>query len=98
MIDVSQVIVSVDAQRQGEAVVIRPQLQSPTPLTLQYRMTVRQSSGNGTSSVDQSGDLQSGAEGASVIRLSMPANASCQVHLEVFQGDMLVKAVDSDCS
>nr|GEX44184.1 transaldolase [Tanacetum cinerariifolium] len=35
--------------------------QAPAALTLQYRMTVRQSSAQGTSAIDQQGDLQSGA-------------------------------------
>ncbi|KFE57035.1 curli-like amyloid fiber formation chaperone CsgH [Pseudomonas syringae] len=96
MIDLSQLIVSIDAQRQGEVVLIRPQLQNPTPLTLQYRMTVSQRSASGTSSVNQSGDLQSGNNG-SLISLSMPADATCQVRLEVFQDDRLVKTADSDC-
>ena len=96
MIDISQLSVSIDAQRQGEAVLIRPRLQSPTPLTLQYRMTVSQRSASGTSSVNQSGDLQTGNTG-SLISLSMPVDAICQVHLEVFQGDQLVKTADSDC-
>ncbi|SQF99762.1 Uncharacterised protein [Paucimonas lemoignei] len=96
MIDISQLSVSIDAQRQGEAVLIRPRLQNPTPLTLQYRMTVSQRSASGTSSVNQSGDLQTGNTG-SLISLSMPVDAICQVHLEVFQGDQLVKTADSDC-
>ena len=96
MIDISQLSVSIDAQRQGEAVLIRPRLQNPTPLTLQYRMTVSQRSASGTSSVNQSGDLQTGNTG-SLISLSMPIDAICQVHLEVFQGDQLVKTADSDC-
>ncbi len=96
MIDISQLSLSIDAQRHGEAVLIRPQLQSPTPLTLQYRMTVRQSSASGTSSINQSGDLQSGAAG-SLVTLSMPSGASCQVHLQVFQDDKLLKEADSDC-
>lgn len=96
MIDISQLSVSIDAQRQGEAVLIRPRLKNPTPLTLQYRMTVSQRSASGTSSINQSGDLQSG-NNASLISLSMPADATCQVHLEVFQDERLVKTVDSDC-
>lgn len=97
MIDVAQLILSIDAQRHGEAVQIRPQLQSPTPLTLQYRMTVRQSSASGTSSINQSGDLQSGGTG-SLVTLSLPTGASCQVHLQVFEGDKLLKEADSDCT
>ena len=96
MIDLSQLSVSIDAQHQGEAVLIRPRLENPTPLTLQYRLTVNQRSASGTSSVNQSGDLQSG-DSASLISLSLPADATCQVHLEVFQNDRLVKSADSDC-
>ncbi|MCD5995615.1 hypothetical protein KDX38_18550 [Pseudomonas sp. CDFA 602] len=96
MIDVSQVVIAVDTQRVGESIIIRPMLQSPSALTLQYRMTVRQSSSNGTSSINQNGELHSGTD-ASVVQLSMPAGASCQVHLEVFQDDTLLKQVDSAC-
>jgi hypothetical protein len=97
MIDAAQAVISINTQRQGEVVVIRPQLHSPTPLTLQYRMTVRRNSANGTSSIDQSGTLQNDNT-ASLISLSMPAGASCQVHLEVYQNDRQVQQIDSDCS
>lgn len=97
MIDTSQLVVSIDTQRQGEMMLIRPQLRSSTPMTLQYRMTVRRRSANGTSSIDQSGDLHSDSAG-SLISLSMPAGASCQVHLEVFQDDRLIQQVESDCA
>lgn len=97
MIDAAQLVVSIDTQRHGEAVLIRPQLHSATPLTLQYRMTVRRSSINGTSSINQSGDLQSDTAG-SVISLSMPAGSSCQVHLDVYQDDRLIQQIESDCS
>ena len=96
MIDISQLVVSIDTQRNGEAVLIRPQLQSPTPLTLQYRMSVRQSSSNGTSSISQSGDLQSGTS-SSVVQISLPSGATCQIHLEVLQDNQLLKQLDRDC-
>ena len=97
MIDVSQLVVSIDAHRQGQAVLIRPMLHNPMPLVLHYRLTVRQSSAAGTSSIDQSGDLQSGTA-SSVISLSLPAGASCRAYLQVFDNDRLVREVDSDCS
>ena len=97
MMDTSQPVVSIDTQRQGDTMLIRPHLRSSTPLTLRYRMTVRRSSTNGTSSINQSGDLQSDSAG-SLISLTMPAGASCQVQLEVFQNDRLVQQVESDCA
>lgn len=96
MIDISQMVVSIDTQRQGETVLISPQLQNPTPLTLQYRLSVRQSSNNGTSSINQSGDLQSGSS-SSVVQISLPSGATCQIHLEVLQDNQLLKHVDQDC-
>lgn len=96
MIDVSQLAVTIQTQRNGEAVLIRPHLQSPTPLTLQYSMTISQNSHAGTSSISQSGELQSDTP-AGLVQLSMPSGARCMVHLEVFQYDRLIKAVDSTC-
>ena len=75
MMDVSQLAVSVDTQRHGAMVVIRPHIENPVPLTLQYRMTVSQKS----------------------VSLNLPAGGTCQVHLQVFQQDTLVKEVDSAC-
>ena len=96
MIDISQMVVSLDTQRHGETVLISPQLQNPTPLTLQYRLSVRQSSSNGTSSINQSGDLQSGSS-SSVVQISLPSGATCQIHLEVLQDNQLLKQLDQDC-
>ncbi|MGV8917245.1 MAG: curli-like amyloid fiber formation chaperone CsgH [Pseudomonas sp.] len=96
MMDFSQLAVSIDTQRNGGVVMVRPHIENPTPLTLQYRMTVRQNSAGGTSSINQQGDIQSGVMSSSVT-LSMPAGATCQVHLEVFEQDVLVKAVDGSC-
>ena len=59
-------------------------------------MTVRQSSAQGTSAIDQQGDVQSGVLANSVC-LTLAADATCQVHLEVFDQTRLLKAVDSDC-
>jgi hypothetical protein len=70
--------------------------QAPAALTLQYRMTVRQSSAQGTSAIDQQGDLQSGVL-ANSVSLTLAADATCRVHLEVFDQTTLLKAVDSDC-
>lgn len=96
MMDFTQLVVTVDAQRSGSAVVIRPHLENPAPLTLQYRMTVRQDSAQGTSAINQQGDLQNGVA-ANSVSLNLPAEATCQVHLEVFDRTTLIKAVDSDC-
>lgn len=96
MIDISQLVVSIDTQRNGEAVLIRPQLQSPTPLTLQYRLSVRQTSSNGTLSSSQSGDLQSGVA-SSFVQISLPSGATCQIRLEVLQDNQLLKQLDRDC-
>jgi hypothetical protein len=96
MMDFSHMVVTVDTQRDGHTVVIRPSLQNPAALTLQYRMTVRQSSTQGTSAIDQQGDLQSGVL-ANSVSLTLAADATCQVHLEVFDQTRLLKAVDSDC-
>jgi hypothetical protein len=96
MMDFKQLVVTVDAQRNGSTVVIRPHLENPAPLTLQYRMTVRQISAQGTSAINQQGDLQNGIA-ANSVSLNLPAEATCQVHLEVFDRTTLIKAVDSDC-
>ena len=95
--DLTQLVVTVDAQRSGSTVVIRPRLENPAPLTLQYRMTVRQNSAQGTSAINQQGDLQSGVA-ANSVSLNLPPEATCQVHLEVFDQSSLIKSVDSDCS
>ena len=96
MMDVSQLAVSIDTQRHGAMVVIRPHIENPVPLTLQYRMTVSQKSVNGTSSINQQGDVQSGVL-ANSVSLNLPAGGTCQVHLQVFQENTLVKEVDSAC-
>lgn len=94
--DFSQLAVSIDTQRHGAMVVIRPHIDNPFPLTLQYRMTVSQSSAHGTSSINQQGEVQSGVAGNSV-SLNLPADGTCQVHLQVFQQDTLLKEVDGSC-
>ena len=97
MMDFSQLAVTIDAQRHGAVVVIRPHIENPVPLTLQYRMTVQQSSANGTSSINQQGDVQSGVP-ANTVTLNMPADATCNVHLQVYRDNYLIKEVDSACS
>ncbi|MDB6048708.1 MAG: hypothetical protein JWR17_1454 [Pseudomonas sp.] len=94
--DFSQLAVSIDTQRNGAIVMIRPHMENPTPLTLQYRLTVRQSGAGGNSFINQQGDIQSGAPSSSV-RLSLPAGATCQVHLEVLQEKTLIKQVEGSC-
>jgi hypothetical protein len=96
MIDYSQLAVSIDTQRDGGIVVIRPHLENPTPLTLRYQMKVSKSSSGGTSEILQGGELQSGIEG-SIVRLSLPEGAVCNVRLQVFDHQALVKAVDRQC-
>lgn len=97
MMDVSQLAVSIDMQRLGGVVIIRPHIENPTPLTLHYRMAVQQSSASGNAGMSQEGEVQSGVSGNSV-SLNMPAGATCQVHLEIFQNDTLLKAIDGSCS
>lgn len=97
MMDFTQLVVTVDAQRSGSTMVIRPHLENPAPLTLQYRMTVRQISAQGTSAIDQQGELQNGVA-ANSVSLTLPDEATCQVHLEVFDRATLIKAVDTDCA
>ena len=96
MMDFSQLAVSIDTQRNGGVVMIRPHIENPTPLTLQYRMTVSQSSAAGNSTINQQGDIQNGTPSSSV-RLSLPAGATCQVRLEIFQNETLVKEVVDAC-
>ncbi|MDB6143868.1 MAG: Uncharacterized protein JWP80_2912 [Pseudomonas sp.] len=96
MMDFSQLAVSIDMQRNGGVVIIRPHIENPTPVSLQYRMAVQQSSSSGNSGIHQQGDVQSGMPGNSV-SLNMPAGATCQVHLEVFQNDTLLKTIDGSC-
>jgi hypothetical protein len=96
MMDLSQLAVSIDTQRNDGIVMIRPHIDNPTPLTLQYRLTVRQHSAGGDSSINQQGDIQTGIPSASV-RLSLPAGATCQVHLEVFQQNALLKEIENSC-
>ncbi|WP_040259302.1 curli-like amyloid fiber formation chaperone CsgH [Pseudomonas massiliensis] len=96
MIDYSQLAVSIDTQRDGGIVVIRPHLENPTPLTLRYQLKVSQSSSGGTSEIVQGGELQSGSAG-SIVHLSLPEGAVCKVHLSVFDQQALVKAVDRQC-
>jgi len=96
MIDLSQLALSIDAHRDGTAVIISPHIENPTPLTLRYRMVVSQHSGGNTSNVSQQGDIETGLTPSSV-RLSLPTGATCTVHLEVLQGDQTVKALDQRC-
>lgn len=96
MIDLSQLVVAIDTHREGGAVMIRPHIENPTPLTLRYRMAVRQSSAAGTSSINQQGDIQTGSSG-SFVQLSIAPGAACSIHLELFQDEVLVKALDQSC-
>ena len=97
MMDFSQLAVSIDAHRNGEMVLIRPQLDNPLPLTLQYKLSVRQRGANGESNISQRGEVQSGVASGTTISMTVPAGADCVVHLEVFKDDVLVKAVERSC-
>ncbi|NBB10238.1 curli-like amyloid fiber formation chaperone CsgH [Pseudomonas sp. SLFW] len=96
MIDLSQLVVAIDTHREGAAVLIRPHIENPTPLTLRYRMAISQRSAAGTSSISQQGDIQTGAS-TSLVRLSIPPEAACNIHLELFQDGVLVKSLDKNC-
>ena len=96
MMDLSQLVVSIDSQRNGETVIMRPHIENPTPLTLQYRLTVQQRSAGGQSSVNQQGDIQSGTSSSSV-SLSLPAGATCQVFLQVLEQNTVVKEIEQPC-
>lgn len=97
MIDISHLVVSIDTQRDGAAVIIRPHVESPMPLSLRYQLTVRQQGAAGTSSVSQQGEVQSG-QATALVRLSLPPGTACLAHLEVFQEGLLIKEVEKDCS
>jgi hypothetical protein len=96
MIDISHLVVSIDTQRDGAVVIIRPHFENPTPLSLRYQMTVRQQSTAGTSSISQEGAVHLG-EAPALVRLSLPPGTACLVHLEVFQEGLLLKEVEKDC-
>jgi hypothetical protein len=96
MIDYSQLAISIDTQRDGAVVMIRPHLENPTPLTLRYQLKVSQSGSGGTSEIVQGGELQSGAAGSRV-RLSLPPGAVCNVRLSVFDQEALVRVADREC-
>jgi hypothetical protein len=97
MMDFSQLAVSIDSQRSGAMVIIRPHIENPVPLTLQYRMTVRQSSVHGTSSINQQGEVQS-AIAANSVSINLPTDGQCRVHLQLFHENALIKEIDSDCT
>ena len=97
MIDLSQLAVSIDMQRHGGVVIIRPHIENPTPLSLHYRMAVQQNSASGRAGISQEGEVRSGVP-ANSISLNMPQGASCLVHLEVFQNGTLIEAVNGACS
>lgn len=97
MMDFSHLAVTIDTHRNGEMVLIRPHIDNPQPLTLQYRLQVRQSGANGESTISQRGEVQSGVASGTSISMTVPAGADCVVHLEVFQDDTLVKAVQRTC-
>lgn len=96
MMDLSHLVVSIDSQRNGEIVIIRPRIDNPTPLTLQYRMTVQKHSPSGQSSSNQQGDFETGTTMASV-SVNLPADATCQVHLQVLEQNTVIKEIDSAC-
>lgn len=96
MIDLSHMIVSIDTQREGGMVMIRPHIENPTPLTLEYRMAISQHGNGGTSNISQQGEVRTG-EVPWVVRLSVPDGGRCTVHLEVFQQGVAVGRAQSAC-
>ncbi|WNW14397.1 curli-like amyloid fiber formation chaperone CsgH (plasmid) [Pseudomonas sp. DTU_2021_1001937_2_SI_NGA_ILE_001] len=97
MIDLAQLVVSLDTQRVGDMLQIRPHLESPPALTLQYRLTVRQNGPAGTSSLSQSGELHSGETSSALVQLSLPPGATCLAHLDLLQDGQLLKQLDGPC-
>ncbi|WP_219859003.1 curli-like amyloid fiber formation chaperone CsgH [Pseudomonas entomophila] len=97
IMDYSHLTVSIDTERSDNAVLIRPRIDNPVPLTLGYRMTIRQDRGGNTSSIDQQGQLQTG-QASSSVRLGWVDGGSCSVHLEVFADQTLITAIDRDCA
>lgn len=96
MIDFPQLVVSVDIQRNGSEVLITPHIENPTPVTLRYSMAVRQRSSAGTSSINQEGDIQTGAT-SSRVRLSIPPEAACSIKLDLIQDGKVIKTVEKSC-
>lgn len=97
MVDYSQLAVAIDTEYQDTAVLIRPRIDNPVPLTLRYRLTISQTQNGNTSNIKQQGDLQTGVASSSV-QLGLPGNGTCLVHLEVFDADTPIKSVDRDCA
>lgn len=96
MIDFSQLALAIDAERVGSAVLIRPRIDNPTPLTLDYRLTVTQVSNGYNSRINQGGEITTGSV-PSTVRITLQAGGSCQAHLEVFQAQTLIKSLDRNC-
>ncbi|GEM_PF-955599 len=97
IMDYSQLAVAIEAEHTDTAVLIRPRIDNPVPLTLRYRLTVSQVSGGNTSSINQQGQLRSG-EVSSTVQLSLPEHGHCLARLEVFDEQALIKTVDRDCA
>nr|WP_224789748.1 hypothetical protein [Pseudomonas fluorescens] len=95
--DYSQLAVAIDTEYRDTAVLIRPRIDNPVPLTLGYRLTISQTMGGNTSRINQQGELHTG-EASSSVRLSLPGGGTCLVHLEVFEQDTLIKTVERDCA
>lgn len=97
MMDFSQLVVSIDSQRDGEIVIIRPHIDNPTPLTLQYRLTVLKHSAGGQSKASQQGDIQTGTSLSSV-SVSLPPGGTCQVQLQVLAQNTLIREIERSCA
>ncbi|HKS12103.1 MAG TPA: curli-like amyloid fiber formation chaperone CsgH [Pseudomonas sp.] len=95
--DYSQLAVAIDTEYRDTAVLIRPRIDNPVPVTLGYRLSIRQTMGGNTSQINQQGELHTG-EASSSVRLSLPENGTCRVHLEVFEEDTLITSVERDCA
>lgn len=96
MIDFSQLVASIELQRQGNIVIIRPHIENPVPITFQYRLEITQHGPGGASNIHQQGNIRPDSTPASV-RLVVSPEASCYSHLQVLYQDEIVKDISQLC-
>ena len=97
MMDFSQLAVSIDLQRDHGTVMIRPHIENPCPtVTSVLEWPCSRSAPVASRASISKVTFKSGVP-ANSVRLTMPAGATCLVHLEVFQNDTMLKAVDASC-
>jgi hypothetical protein len=96
MMDFSQLAVSIDVQRSDSTVMIRPRIDNPTPVFLHYRMAVQQRGPSGNSVINQQGDVQNGVA-ANSVTMTLASGTRCEVQLQVFQDQTLLKTVEGSC-